>query len=78
MHELTINNRLMNTDPIMYRVRRVRRGRDLNLAPLTIGGGLIAGRCPLLELLIDSLLFYTTLSLDKGGVWIMDLVFWKR
>lgn len=66
MHNLPIDNNLVNTDSVVLRIRRVRRSGDLNLAPLAIGRHNLALGGAVLELLVDTLLIDAALALDKG------------
>lgn len=65
MHDLAINEHLMSTHSVIHRIRRVCTCRNLDLAPLAVGGHKLTLRCELLELLIHSLLLNAALSLDK-------------
>lgn len=65
MHDLTINNHLISTDSVTDRICWICSCRDLDLAPLTIGGYIFALGSEVLELLVDALLLNAALSLDK-------------
>lgn len=65
MQDLTINNHLISTDSVTDRISWIRSCRDLDLAPLTIGGHIFALGREVLELLVDALLLNAALSLDK-------------
>jgi hypothetical protein len=69
MHDLTINNHLISTDSVTDRICWIRSCRDLDLAPLTIGGHIFALGREVLELFVDALLLNAALSLDKWRFW---------
>lgn len=68
MHDLAIDEHLMSTHSVIDGICWVCTRRNLDLAPLTVGRHKLALRRELLELLINSLLLDTALSLNKFRV----------
>lgn len=66
MHDLTVDDDLISTDLVAFRIRWVRSRRNVDLAPLAVGGHKLALFGAVLEFLVDALIIDAALPLDEG------------
>lgn len=66
VHDLAVDDHLVDADAVVLLVGRIGRGGDLDLAPLLVGRYDLAVGRELLELLEDALLLDAALAGDEG------------
>ena len=65
MHNLAIDKHLICPNSVAHCVSWIRGRRNLDLAPLLVGGHKFSLRREVLEFLVDALLFDASFTLDK-------------